>query len=401
MFLVMGLHFTYTRKLKHVNSSSRKVSRHMRFRILLATVSILALAACQQTPAPPDAPSALSAAAGDAEVMLTWDASATADVTYNVYRSDSATVDVDVANQIDTDLTQTSYTDSSVTNGTTYYYVVTAEKDGVQSGASNEVSATPSTTAGAACAPYSTLACDELQVTAPFALTWDASEGGLEDTGFTMVLPAENFTGADPSVDGLTPGNLAIVGGELVITSTSGIMFTTANDQENALGVGVDASSARMFDTTIVGPEWPENNTFQQAGLWFGVDDGNYVKLAVVSETVGEVYVQLLKEENDVSPDPTVDPSFRIDSAAIPVGATTTIQLSLTVDPVADTATASYSVDGGGAVNLGSLDIDPALFDGVNVDATNTMSFAGVYASDRFASASIDAAFEGFSVTQP
>ena len=87
---------------------------------------------------PPAAPTNLSASAGNAQVTLGWTASGTA-TSYNVKRSISSGGPYSlVANT-----TSTSFTDSSVTNGTTYFYVVTAVNAAGESGNSNQASATP------------------------------------------------------------------------------------------------------------------------------------------------------------------------------------------------------------------------------------------------------------------
>ena len=88
----------------------------------------------------PSAP-VLSAAAGDTEVLLSWTAG-TAAASYNVKR---ATGSAGPYTTIASGVTTTSYTDTSVSNGTTYYYVVAAVN---ASGSANSayVSATPSAT---------------------------------------------------------------------------------------------------------------------------------------------------------------------------------------------------------------------------------------------------------------
>ena len=89
--------------------------------------------------APPAAPTGLSATAGNAQVSLSWIASAGA-TSYNVQRSTtSGGPYTSIASP-----TTTSYTDTGLTNGTPYYYVVSAVNSAGQSANSTQVSATPS-----------------------------------------------------------------------------------------------------------------------------------------------------------------------------------------------------------------------------------------------------------------
>jgi fibronectin type 3 domain-containing protein len=91
---------------------------------------------------PPAAPTGLSAAAGDATVSLDWNDNGEGDLDgYNVYRS---TTSGSGYSQLNGSLLSSSdYTDNSVSNGTTYYYVVTAVDTSTnESGYSGEASAT-------------------------------------------------------------------------------------------------------------------------------------------------------------------------------------------------------------------------------------------------------------------
>ncbi len=86
------------------------------------------------------APANLIATAGGSQVTLSWDAIAGA-TGYNVKRSTTAGGPYIT---IATNVIATRYIDNTVTNGTTYYYVVTAvNSDGNESANSNEASATP------------------------------------------------------------------------------------------------------------------------------------------------------------------------------------------------------------------------------------------------------------------
>ncbi|MBU2702258.1 hypothetical protein Ga0466249_003385 [Sporomusaceae bacterium BoRhaA] len=88
---------------------------------------------------PLNAPTNLTATAGDSQVTLSWTA-VTGVTGYNVKRSIIAggpytTVGANVSTN--------SYVDTTVTNGTTYYYVVTTVDADGESAKSNEASATP------------------------------------------------------------------------------------------------------------------------------------------------------------------------------------------------------------------------------------------------------------------
>jgi fibronectin type 3 domain-containing protein len=94
--------------------------------------------------ATPAAPSNLAASAGNTQVNLDWDDNAELDIAgYNVYRSSSSGGPY---TKINISIVENSaYTDINLTNGTTYYYVVTAvDTIANESGYSGEDSATPS-----------------------------------------------------------------------------------------------------------------------------------------------------------------------------------------------------------------------------------------------------------------
>ena len=92
------------------------------------------------TPTVPAAPSGLTAAAGSGQVVLAWSA-VTGATSYSVYRGTSA--GGEGATPVATGLTIPSDTDTGLTNGTTYYYTVTAVGPGGEGAKSTEASATP------------------------------------------------------------------------------------------------------------------------------------------------------------------------------------------------------------------------------------------------------------------
>jgi hypothetical protein len=92
---------------------------------------------------PPAAPTGLTATGGNAVVDLNWNDNTEPDLAgYNVYRS---TTSGGPYSQINGSLvTASAYSDTTVTNGITYYYVVRAvDGSNNSSGNSNEASATP------------------------------------------------------------------------------------------------------------------------------------------------------------------------------------------------------------------------------------------------------------------
>jgi fibronectin type 3 domain-containing protein len=118
---------------------------------------------------PPAAPS-VTPAATNGRISLTWTAS-TGATSYSVGRSETAGTGY---LSVTTVTTGTSYDDSNVANGTTYYYVVTASNGTCSSGNSLEVHASPSCTPPAAPTNLGAVANN-----AAVKLTWDLVTGAV------------------------------------------------------------------------------------------------------------------------------------------------------------------------------------------------------------------------------
>ncbi|MFN7904080.1 MAG: Ig-like domain-containing protein [Pseudobdellovibrionaceae bacterium] len=201
---------------------------------------------------PPSAPTSLAATSGGSQVDLTWTASASgyAPITYTVFRSTTSGLGY-AALAACTNLSANNCTDTTVVNGTTYYYVVRANNVDGTSGNSNEASALPislpsaptlslvitqaarldlswasstgtgpitytlmrSTTSGnsyasvAGCVGLSTTTCNDTSVTVGttyFYIVTATNGGGNTSSNEVSAVPMAGFT------IGLTPGNRQI-----------------------------------------------------------------------------------------------------------------------------------------------------------------------------------------------
>ena len=130
------------------------------------------------TSPPPDAPSYLSATAGNGQVDLSWGA-VTGATSYTLKRSTSSGGSyTNVTGAVNT--AATSFTNTGLTNGTTYYYVVTAKNAVGTSPNSMEASATPDVPPPAPAAPTGLVG---VAGTGRAILTWNSS---LYATGYTV-----------------------------------------------------------------------------------------------------------------------------------------------------------------------------------------------------------------------
>jgi N-acetylneuraminic acid mutarotase len=296
---------------------------------------------------------------------------------------------------------------------------------------------TPTATPVTGCSPISTLECGEIPVSVPFALNFTGSEGGLSNTGFTMVddpsarIVATDGTPTFPNVPGYEPSKLSFVNSRLQIASNKGIMFrdpsvsSNTNSQINALGVGFDYNSSDLLriETTIVNPNFGSSgtNSSQQAGLWFGLNQDNYAKLVVArsgtSSTTGKIQLVVERYTDTAN---TFHP-IEINSSDITTITTKTFRLVMEIEPVTNVVRAYYAIDNGAlqllsvqvvqniptgagtALPLGTtqISIPSAFLAGENHDGngeTAALSYAGIFNTYRNATVSFNTQFENFKI---
>lgn len=142
----------------------------------------------------PGSPTSLVATRGDAQVTLSWSGpspNGDAPITkYNIYRSTTATM----PSTATTSVSGTSYTDTGLTNGTTYYYWVTAVNGGGE-GSAASASATPATIPSS---PQN-LSVTPDDIPDELVVTWSApsSNGGLPISSYTLY---RNTVNSEPAV---------------------------------------------------------------------------------------------------------------------------------------------------------------------------------------------------------
>ena len=148
-------------------------------------------------PTPPADPANLTVVFGDTQAELTWEAVANA-VEYRIYRADTADGALTRIAE-DVKITGTSYTDTGLTNGTTYRYVIRAVSSaGAESGDSPEASTTP--TPPPAAPTGLTATASNFQVT----LSWDAVTDITEYSVYRADSAAGTFARIAESVTNAT-----------------------------------------------------------------------------------------------------------------------------------------------------------------------------------------------------
>jgi fibronectin type 3 domain-containing protein len=196
----------------------------------------------------PGVPTGLTATAGNGQVGLSWTApvvnGGTAITGYKIYRSTTSGGETLFASPAGT---ATTYTNTGLTNGTAYFYKVTAVNGVGEGGLSGEASATPTAT-----------------TTIPGAPTGLTATRGNGQVDLTWIPPASNGGSAITNYNvyrGTTSGNLSLVTtlGNVTTYNDPGLTNgTTHYYQVTAVnGVGEGASSNAASATPATPPGAP------------------------------------------------------------------------------------------------------------------------------------------------
>ena len=178
-------------------------------------------------PQPPPAPTGLTATAGNAQVSLSWTAS-TGATSYNVKR---ATATGGPYSVVASGVTGTTYTNTGLTNGTTYFYVASAMNAAGESPNSNEASATPT---GPPAAPTGlTATAGNAQV----SLSWMASTGATSYTVKRGTATGGPYTVVTSGVTATTYTNTGLTNGATyfyVVSAVNGAGESPSSNEASA-----------------------------------------------------------------------------------------------------------------------------------------------------------------------
>ncbi|MEW6607925.1 MAG: fibronectin type III domain-containing protein, partial [bacterium] len=242
----------------------------------------LRVSATPQDTTPPSAPTGLKATAGNNQVTLNWNANTESDCDgYYVYYSTSSSISP--TNYDDFDWvygrTTTNYTFTGLTNGTLYYFIVTAtDESDNESEPSSTVNTTPQDIPPST--PTGLIATPELQ---QITLTWNANPEQDCDGYFVMMSRYSNITPTNYDEYHWVSGRLntfytfkglsELIPYYFIVTATD-----YAGNESNASNV-VSATPLQPQDTTP--PSIPTNLTITNPAE----DDGTHLNLTWTAST--------------------------------------------------------------------------------------------------------------------
>ncbi len=262
------------------------------------------------------------------------------------------------------------------------------------------------------CSPLSTLVCEDIVVNLPILLDFSGSVSNtLLDTngigtGFTAVMEHSEArrTGdlpvSNPDVNGYEPSLINLNNGGLELVSQAGISYlnppesSNNNNQVNTLGIGFkNINTPLTIETSLLNVNIGAGSA--QAGIWFGIDEDNFVKLDVQTNSI-----ELRKELGGVSVNGAAT-SDQIQVDNVPL-AGQNVKLRMVIDPVANTITAYYAINEAAFIQVtksgfAALSLPQAYLAGrtLNSDLAG-VGFAGIFTTHRNGS-TFTSRFDSFS----
>jgi glucosylceramidase len=183
------------------------------------------------------------------QLNLSWTASTTSGVTYSVYRSTTNGFVPSPSNLVESGITTTTFDNTGLSTGTTYYYVVEAVTSSASSGPSNQASGATGAVVPSAPTGLTGTAASDSQIN----LSWTAPT-----TGGTVTYSLYRST-----TSGFTPGSGNLAASGLSATSYSNTGLTAATTYyyvvEAVNSAGTSPASNQATLATPAAPAAPTN----------------------------------------------------------------------------------------------------------------------------------------------
>ena len=239
----------------------------------------------------------------------------------------------------------------------------------------------------------------------PFALEFDQDAGGMLDkdgqgTGFTHVQVMDNGNEYAPSlIDVDTATGLLKITAQG--TAAAGANYETDSALRNALETKFDASNIAGFTVgvRIVGPLDNINAKNHQAGIMFGIDQHNYIKL-IATNNNGTNFIQFADEFRNTNGTfgHKIAPANSYSNIGVSFATINTLDLYISGDPTSGKVSAYYRVNGGALAKIGNV----ITYTGAQKDAFFGAAAAGglIVAKKSDVVPDYTATFERFTITR-
>jgi rhamnogalacturonan endolyase len=273
---------TYVMTITETNWSDTGLSANQQYFYAITAVNAAGTASSSVAVGPPGVPATLGATSGNGEILLDWSGSPGAGG-YTILRGTSSGAENTI---VASGVAATTYVDSGLSNGTTYYYVVEATSGGETSAHSPEASATPST-AGIA----------GLVWTGDASSAWNTTDlnwlNGLTVTAYsdgdTVTFNDSAATGTVTITNAISPDYILFANASLsyaVASSGGGISGATSLIKTNAGSLALNGANAYSGGTYLDGGTLVLNNASAAGTGLITLNAGTLTLGAVITNVI-------------------------------------------------------------------------------------------------------------------